>query len=136
MRQKLLSYIFGVDNNTLFYKSLTESLELINPELDTTQAIEDNINTSNLQISEKENNKIPKATGLMKFSYGNNKRADVTSLTTLEAISGLSSMATGMGGLSGALNAIKTALLTNPLFVLASVIAGIVVVLKSFYDVF
>lgn len=83
---KLLSYIFGVDNNTLFYKSLTESLELINPELDTTQAIEDNINTSNLQISEKENNKIPKATGLMKFSYGNNKRADVTSLTTLEAI--------------------------------------------------
>ena len=59
---KLLSYIFGVDNNTLFYKSLTESLELINPELDTTQAIEDNINTSNLQISEKENNKIPKAT--------------------------------------------------------------------------
>ena len=44
------------------------------------------VNTSNLQISEKENNKIPKATGLMKFSYGNNKRADVTSLTTLEAI--------------------------------------------------
>ena len=55
-------------------------------------------------------------------------------LTTLEAISGLSSMATEMGGLSGALNAIKTALLTNPLFVLAGVIAGIVVVLKSFYD--
>jgi hypothetical protein len=55
-------------------------------------------------------------------------------LTTLEAISGLQSMVTGIGGLGGALNAIKTALLSNPLFILASVIGGIVVVLKSFYD--
>ena len=55
-------------------------------------------------------------------------------LTTLEAISGLQSMITGVGGLGGALNALKTALLANPLFILASVIGGIVVVLKGFYD--
>jgi len=55
-------------------------------------------------------------------------------LTTLEAISGFQSMVTGIGGLGGALNAIKTALLANPLFILASVIGGIVVVLKGFYD--
>jgi hypothetical protein len=55
-------------------------------------------------------------------------------LTTLEAISGLQSMVTGIGGLGGALNAIKTTLLSNPLFILASVIGGIVVVLKSLYD--
>jgi hypothetical protein len=55
-------------------------------------------------------------------------------LTTYSAISGLSGMVTSVGGLSGALNALKTTLLTNPLFVLASVIVAIGVALKGFYD--
>ena len=38
------------------------------------------------QIIEQENNKNPKAKGKMIFAYGNNKRNDISSSTTLEAI--------------------------------------------------
>jgi len=55
-------------------------------------------------------------------------------LTTYSAISGLSGMITNVGGLGGALNALKTTLLTNPLFVLGAVILSIGVALKGFYD--